>query len=379
MPSVRDRTAIVGVGTTRFGALYRDLDPERTTYQLAAEAFKNALEDSGLKKEEVDGLICHRTPSYARMADVLGIRHPRLVYNYEAQGRFSGVSIQAAVMAVSSGLANVVACVYGNNGRSAGAKYGGAIDPGSTTIYDTMYGMTSPGAYVGMMYQRYRNLYGVPDDGLAPLAINNRKNGALNPDAVMREPISYDEYMAARYIAEPLRLFDYCMINDGGVVVIVTSAERARDLKKPPVYVAATAGCGDLTNFYTSEDAFYTASQDTASRLYATAGIEPKDVDCAQIYDNFTPTILFSLEGFGFCPRGEAWQWVKDGRIELGGELPVNTSGGHTAESYMQGWGHHVEAVRQLRGEAGPRQVANCHVAQFICLSPIVTSHILHN
>jgi acetyl-CoA acetyltransferase len=291
----------------------------------------------------------------------------------------AGVMLQTAVMAVATGMASVVACVYGNNGRSVREFYGGKVDPGATTAYDAMYGMTSPGAYVGMMYNRYRHLYGAPDDALAPLAINNRKNGVLNPSAVMQTAITYEEYMSARYIAEPLRLFDYCLINDGGVAFIVTSAERARDLKKPPVYIAATAATADLNNAYTSDDFFYHACKDVADRLYPAAGIGPKDVDCAQIYDNFTPTILFSLEGFGFCPRGEAWKWVKDGRIEQGGKLPINTSGGHTAESYMQGFALHAEAVRQLRGEAGKRQVPNCKVVQYICASPITTSHILHN
>jgi acetyl-CoA acetyltransferase len=379
MLSILDRTAIAGVGTTRFGAMYRDLDPERSPYELVVEAFREALEDSGLVKEEIDGLVCHRIPSYQRMADVLGINHPRIVYSFEGQGRMSGVSLQTAVMAVATGQANVVACVYGNVGRSAGAKYGGEVESSSTKIFDTMYGMTSPGAYVAMMYQRYQYLYGVPDGALAPVAMNNRKNGALNPNAVMQTPITYEEYMASRFIVEPLRLFDYCLINDGAVVIIVTSAERARDLKKPPVYVAGVASCTDLTNFYTSTDIFQTASQDVANRLYKATGFGPKDIDCAQIYDNFTPTILFSLENFGYCPKGEAWQWVKDGRIELGGELPINTAGGHTAESYMQGWGLQVEAVRQLRGEGGARQVPNCHIVHYICVSPIVTSYILHN
>lgn len=379
LDAIRDRTAIVGVGTTAFAQRYRELDPELTAYELAVEALTNALDDAGLTNKDVDGLITARVPSYARMADVLGLRHPRFVNGLEGSGRMSGVALQTAVMAVTTGMAEVVACVYGNNGRSAGARYGGEEGGESTAIYDTMYGMTSPGAYVAMMFRRYQYLYGAPDDALAPLAINNRKNAALNPNAVMQKPITYQEYMASRYIAEPLRLFDYCLINDGGVAFIVTSAERARDLRKPPVYVSATAATGDLTNYYTSEDFFFAACSDVAKRLYPAAGITPSDVDSVHIYDNFTPTILFSLEGFGFCPRGEAWQWVKNGRIELSGELPVNTSGGHTAESYMQGWALHVEAVRQLRGEAGDRQVPNCGVAQYMCAAPIVTSHILRN
>lgn len=375
---IRDTTAIVGVGTSAFGPRYRQLDPDLSAYDLAVEALMVALEDAGLAKDDLDGIVSARLPSYSQLATLIGLRRPRLVYALEGTGRWSGVALQTAVMAVATGKASVVACLYGNNGRSAGARYGGGqVAAESNAAYDAMYGMTSPGAYVAMMFRRYQHLYGAPGDALAPLAINNRKNGALNPNAVMQMPISYEEYVASRYIAEPLRLLDYCLINDGGVAFIVTSADRARDLRKPPVYVTATAAAGDLTNYYTSDDCFYASCQDVAGRVFAEAGMEPSDVDCLQVYDNFTPTILFSLEGFGFCPRGEAWQWVRNGRIELGGELPVNTSGGHTAESYMQGWAMHVEAVRQLRGEAGARQVPGCEVAQYVCASPIVTSHIL--
>lgn len=380
MVTIRDKTAVVGVGTTEFGPRYRHPDPEITAYDLAAEAFEAALADSGLRKSDIDGLVSARVPSYARLADVLGIRHPRIVNTYEGTGRMSGVALQTAVMAIVTGQAEVVACVYGNNGRSAGARYGGGgSDPRgdvTTAIYDSMHGMTSPGAYVAMMYQRYKHMYGAPDDALAPIAISNRRNGALNPNAVMQKPITYDDYMSSRYIAEPLRLLDYCLINDGGVAFIVTSAERARDLAKPPVYVSATAGTGDLTNYYTSTDFFGHACQDVAQRVFAAADLTPADVDSVQIYDNFTPTILFSLEGFGYCRPGEAWEFVRDGRIEIDGKLPVNTSGGHTAESYMQGWALHVEAVRQLRGDGGQGQVPDCEVVQYICASPIVTSHI---
>lgn len=367
--------AVVGVGQTNFRDLYLDKGTRHDAYALAAEAFRLALDDAGLERDDVDGLLCSRV-TYSRMATVLGLRQPAFAHDLEGSGRMSGVALQEAVALVGAGLASVVACVYGNNGRSAQLRYG-AETGGPTAAYDAMYGMTSPGAYVATMYQRYRHLYGAPDDALAPLALNNRANAARNPGAVFQEPLTTEQYLASRYIAEPLRLYDYCLINDGGVAFIVTTAERARSARKPPAVVAATAGRADLTNFYTSTDLFSSACHDVAARVYATAGIRPDDVDCLQVYDNFLPTILFSLEGFGHAEIGQAWQWVRGGRIAVGGERPVNTSGGHTSESYMQGWALHVEAVRQLRGECGDRQVDGCEVVQYICASPIVTSHVL--
>jgi acetyl-CoA acetyltransferase len=375
---IRDETAIVGVGTTRFGALYRDLDPERTAYELAADALAAALEDAGLEKGALDGLICVRVPDYQVMASQLGLPNLRVVNGLLGEGRMAGVSLQYAVMAVATGQAETVAVVYGNNGRSAGARYGGGFDPASASAYEAMYGMTSPGASVAMMFRRHQHEFGTPPEALAALAINNRKNGARNPNAVFQTPITAEEYFAARYIAEPLRLFDYCLINDGGVAFIVTTAARARTLRHPPAYIASTYATSELGSYYSTQDCFFSASRDVAGRVYDEAGVTPAEVDCLQVYDNFTPTILFSLEGFGFCPRGQSGEWVQGGRIELDGELPVNTAGGHTAESYMQGFALTVEAVRQVRGEAADRQVPNCEVVQYICLSPIVTSHIIH-
>jgi acetyl-CoA acetyltransferase len=380
--SVSDKVAIVGVGTTDFGAEYRLKRPDLTAYDLAAEAFCTALADSGLQRDQVDGLLCARVPTYERLATMIGLPHARLVNCYEGTGRMSGVILQDAVRAVATGAATTVACLYGNNGRSAGTRYGGSRnDPrcqATTAIYDEMQGMTSPGAYVATMYRRYQHLYGVPDGALAPLAINSRLNASKNPNAVMREPITREQYMATAFIAEPLRLFDYCLINDGGVAFIVTTAERAKDLAKPPVYVSAIASGSDLSNYYTSQDFFYSTASRVAADLYEQCGVRPRDVDCLQAYDNFTPITMFTLEGLGYCERGQAWQWIDDGkRISLEGELPLNTSGGHTSESYMQGWALHVEAVRQLRGESGDRQVPDCAIAQYACLSPITTSHVL--
>jgi acetyl-CoA acetyltransferase len=377
MTSLRSAVAIVGVGTTAFAELAAKPETPRSAFDLGVDAFAAALDDSGLDKSEIDGLLCARIPSYTHLADLLGLRHLKFVNSFEGSGRMSGVALEVAVMTVASGLADTVALVYGNNGRSAGATYGGGEGATPTDSYDTIYGMTSPGAYVAMMYQRYMHEFGVPDGALANLAINNRNHAMRNPNAVMRTPLDLDTYMNSRFIAEPLRLFDYCLINDGGVALIVTTPERAKDLKKPPVYVRSTAACSDLSNFYTSKDYFSTACQSVSDRVYRDAGIARDDVDCLQIYDNFTPTILFALEGFGFCEPGRAWEWTVPEHIAHTGSLPINTSGGHTSESYMQGWALHVEAVRQLRGEGGDRQVADCHVAQYICPSPIVTSHIL--
>ena len=373
----RDTVAIVGVGTTPFGPLYADRTNKHSGYDLAAQATVAALADAGLEKDAVDGLIVARLGSYVRMADMLGLRRPAWCHAIDGAGRMSAVAVQIAAAAIEAGHAETIALVYGNDGRSAGAKYGGDGGPSPTGVYDTAYGMTSPGAYVAMMYQRYREMYGVPDLALAPLAINNRKNAMLNAGAVMQSPLTMETYEQSRFIAEPLRLFDYCLINDGGVALIMTSTKRAKTLGRPFVTLSATAAAGDLTNFYTSRDFFQGSCAAVAAKVYADAGITQRDVQSAQIYDNFTPTILFSLEGFGFCPPGTAWKWVDGGRIELGGELPINTSGGHTSESYMQGWAMHAEAVRQLRGEAGARQVPDCDVVQYICASPIVASHIL--
>jgi acetyl-CoA acetyltransferase len=374
---LRDKVAIVGIGTTDFGQMYRERDSKRSAYDLAQQAFAEALADSGLEKDAIDGLLTARLPSYGRMADVLGLRRPKLINGFDGSGRMSGVTIQAAAAAIASGLAETVACVYGNNGRSAGATYGGGEPASATAFYDTVYGMTSPGAYVALMYERYKETYGVPDDALAPLAIGNRNFAKQNPRAVMQGDLTLDMYRESRYIAEPLRLFDYCLINDGAVALILTTVERARALGRPTVVISATAGRGDLTNYYTSDDFFYESCRAVGEEVYRKAGITAADIDCAQVYDNFTPTILFSLEGFGFCEPGTSWKWVGEGATQQGGVLPINTSGGHTSESYMQGWALHVEAVRQLRGEAGERQVPGCEVVQYMCASPIVTSHIL--
>jgi acetyl-CoA acetyltransferase len=376
MANDKKDAAIVGVGQTNFAELYAKTDTPRDVHGLAAEALREALDDCGLQLSDLDGVICSRV-DYGRMATVLGMQSPKVINSYEGSGRMSGVAVQTAAALIADGRADVIALVYGNNGRSSAYKYAGQDTASEVSKHDRLFGMTSPGAYVGMMWRRYQHLYGAPDGALAPIAINNRFHASRNPGAVMNSEITTEEYLAARWIADPLRLFDYCIINDGGVAMIMTSVARAKSLKKSPVRVAASAASGSLGNYYTATDLFYDPCQDVANKLYQQSGLRPEDMDCLEIYDNFTPIVAFSLEGFGHAERGTAWEWVQDGKLRYDRERPTNTCGGHTGESYMQGWSLHVEAVRQVRGEAGDRQVKDCRTAQYMCASPIVTSHIL--
>jgi len=367
------KVAVVGVGTTRYGKL-----PEHDAYDLGVWALKAALEDCGLGFDDIDGLIINRIPDYQRFGEITGIS-PRYVTITPGQGRFSGICIQTAVAVIAAGLASTVALVYGNNGRSAGDAYGGASDAygsGGAGLWFP-YGMTSPGAFHALMMRRHMDEYGTTSDQLGSIAMTFRRHASLNPDAVMRTPFTLDEYRAARYICEPLRLLDYCLINDGGVAMILTSAERARDLKKRPVHIRGFGQASVLAgSTFPPEDYWRAPMRKVAEDVYGMAGAAPEDIDALMIYDNFTPTVLFSLEGFGFCQPGESGPWVSQGHLSLGNKYPTNTSGGHLSESYMQGWALNVEAVRQVRGECGERQVQGAELVQYMTAAPVITSII---
>jgi acetyl-CoA acetyltransferase len=367
------RIAVAGVGTTRYGKL-----PEYDAYDLGVWALKAALEDCGLGFEDLDGLIINRIPDYQRFGEITGM-NPRYTTITPGQGRFSGICIQTAAAVIAAGMASTVALVYGNNGRSGGDRYGGASDAygsGGAGFWFP-WGMTSPGAFHALMARRHMALYGTTNDHLGTVAATFRRHAALNPAAVMREPFTLADYHASRWICEPLHLLDYCLINDGGVALILTTAERARDMRRPPVYVR---GFGQATalkgSTFPPEDFWRAPMRLVADDVYRMAGLGRGDMDALMIYDNFTPTVLFSLEGFGFCDEGEGGPFVAEGNLALGGTFPTNTSGGHLSESYMQGWALNVEAVRQVRGACGARQVPNCAHVQYIAAAPVVTSII---
>jgi len=221
---------------------------------------------------------------------------------------------------------------------------------------------------------RHKHEFGTPDEALAELAVNNRRNAALNPVAAFRKPLTVEDYFASPSWPNP------CASSTIASSTTAASASSSRTWRlrapsrSPPVRILASANVANLRPQYASLDWFGESCRQVAAELHAQSGLKPADVDCAQVYDNFTPTILYTLEGFGFCARGESGRWVQGGRIALGGELPINTSGGHTAEGYMQGFALQVEAVRQARGECGERQVPRARVVQYACVSPLVNS-----
>ena len=363
--------AVVGIGHTRYGSL-----PQHDACSLGLWALANALDDCGLSHDDVDGLILNRIADYQRFAQTCGI-NPTYTLTTPAHGRFSAICIQTAVAAIEAGLAQVIALVYGNNGRSAGVRYAGDSAP-----YDSEagglwfpYGMTSPSAYHALMMQRHMHRYGTTQRQLGAVASTFRGHAALNPDAVMREPFTVDEYLESPFICEPLRRLDHCLINDGGVAMIVTTRERARALERKPVFVRGHAQASSFSGSdFPPDDLWAGAMADAGRRSFEMADLTHVDMSGLMIYDNFTPTVLFSLEGFGYCGPGDAGPWVEQGHLGLGGRHPSNTSGGHLSESYMQGWNLHIEAVRQLRGEATDRQIPDARAIHYMAAAPVVSS-----
>ena len=369
---LRSAAAVMGVATTKFGRF-----PGLSADDLAGAALLGALTDAGLRGTDIDGLIVSRVSGYQRIAADYGIE-PTYVAEVSAQGRMAGPAIAMAATAIQAGLCRRVALVYGNNGATAGATYGGRGEGYGTSPGLTLpYGMTSPGAFYALMFQRYQAQYGVTSEQLAAVPLAIRSHAALNDNAVMRKPLTLEDYLQSRYIVEPLHVFDYCLINDGGVALIVSAADEATDHPQPPAYIRGFAQQGQLVHSDFPPEDFWRQAIASVGRVASSmADLDRTDVSALMAYDNFSPNVLFALEGLGYCPVGDAGAWVQDGRIAIGGELPVNTNGGHLSESYMQGWSLNVEAVRQLRGDCGPRQVEDASVVQYVCPSPLVSTVI---
>ncbi|HUA51954.1 MAG TPA: hypothetical protein VMB81_07305 [Candidatus Sulfotelmatobacter sp.] len=378
MLDIRNQAAIVGIGVSEFG---RNLPQSQLT--LGAVAFKAALEDAGLARDAVDGLSIHLGwplgVDYDRVAEAFGL-NVRYVNQAWLHGRFVTQSLQHAALAVAAGMADVVACVTAISFTRVRDILGGPGDhegtreEGGTHGEAPVYGLTGPVAGAALSMQRYMAFYGATSAQLAAVPIAIRKHALLNPGAIMKKPLSLAEHQASRFVVEPLHLFDCCPVTDGAAVVLVTSMERARDLKQTPVAIAGMQGIrAGREEFIFAPPGLGIHQQPTAKvtpraldlEVFGRAGIAPKDIDGFYTYDAFSPLVLFALERFGHCGAGEAASWVQDGRIELGGDLPVNTSGGLLSEVHIAGWNSICEITRQLRGQAGPRQIADARFLQW--------------
>ena len=369
--------AIVGIGCSAFGRGLPD-----SQLGLAAFAFKEALDDAGLTREDVDGLSIHLGAplgvDYDRFAEALGL-DIRYVNQSWLHGRFVTNALQHAALAVSAGLADVVACVTAVSFTRERSFLGGPGDvegnreEGGTHGEAPPYGLTAPAGGAAIAMQRYMHLYGATSAQLAAVPISIRQHALNNPHAIMQQPLTLEAHQTARMVVDPLRLFDCCLISDGAAIVLVTRADRARDLKQKPVRIAAMQGMRSGREEFIFAPRGLGINQQSGKRSFArerdleifAQGIAREKVQGFYTYDAFSPLVLFALERFGYCGVGEAAAFVQGGRIGPGGALPVNTSGGLLSEAHVAGWNSICEMTRQLRGSAGASQIRDAAALQW--------------
>jgi acetyl-CoA acetyltransferase len=363
------QSAIVGLGITDTGKVYG-----RSGTSFAAEAARLAVADAGLRLDDVDGLIFSNGVAGGvtlRLARELGLRDLPLLTQMSSAGATAVVQIQTAAMAIAAGRATTVVCVHADAPLRGPTDRGGEIygrrpDPRVRTPFESMaLAGQNRGANYGyaLAAQRHIARFGTTSEQLAAIAVAQRQWATLNPRARFREPISIEDHQNSRWIVEPLHLLDCCMVSNGGVAVVVTGVERAKNLQQSPVYLL---GSGQSHPGYSMrrgcEFGITTGAVRSGAEAMGMAGITPADVDICELYDCYTYTVLVTLEDYGFCAKGEGGAFVEDGKLGPGGSLPTNTGGGQLSGFYLWGMTPLSEAVLQARGDAGERQVAKHNV-----------------
>ena len=363
---LKGKAAISGLGVTEMGRIYG-----HSAAWFAAEAIRLAVDDAGLEKQEIDGLLVSQgvapLPGMGGidLQNHLGLTNLRLLASMNVGGATAGIMVQYAALAVAHGMANNVVCVFADaplrEGRGGGEAYGGggqAQQPRGMRGLYTAFGVFGANARYALAAQRHMGIYGTTNDHFGAIAVAQRQWAALNPAAQQREPISMEDYHASRWVAQPLHLLDCCLVSNGGVAVIVSSADRAKDLKQPPVYIwgMGQGHPGDLRHAGWDVET-QTGAPIAKETAFAIAGIELSDIDVCQFYDCYTYTVLVTLEDYGFCAKGEGGPFVADGKLGPGGSLPANTGGGQLSGYYMWGMTPLAEGIIQARGQGGERQV----------------------
>ena len=379
MESLRGKVAIVGAADTEVGVV-----PHLSATQMYVKAAKLALEDAGITKDEVDGLItCNSwVEPYMYHAEMIAEYmqiFPRYCLNVATGGGTTLAIMQHAATAIATGVCNTVLITMADNMLS-GLSRDKAIEAMSTAghaQFERPYGPPIPGFYA-LIAQAHMHAYGTTSEQLAAVSVACRKHASLNPAAQMRDPITVDDVLNSKMIADPLHLLDCSVVSDGGAAIIMTAAERATDFRPQPVYVLGIGEGHSHEHISQARNLTTSAAKEAGERTYAMAGLGPQDIDVAELYDCFTPVVVVELEDLGFCPKGEGGRFVENRRIELGGELPVNTHGGlmsHCHPGHPGSMFSVTEAVAQLRGEGGPRQVQDAEVALVHAQGGIMSTH----
>ena len=365
MSTLLNKTAIVGIGQTEFSKF-----SGRSELQLAVEAGKAAMDDAGMSPADIDGMVTFRMDPNDEIAVMynLGIPELRWVARTPGGGGGASATVQLAAAAVVSGAAKAVMIYRAFNERS-GRRFGQPFASPQQRDMHVSFGLDTPAKIYSMWYQPYMETYGVTNADLADYVVVARSNAATNPRAWFYEkPITVDDHQNSRWIVEPvLRLLDCCQESDGGVALIVTSADRAKDLRQPGVRVLAATqshvhDSQEMFNYYRSDMTEFQDVRVLSEQLWNQSGLGSKDIDVALLYENFSPIVHMALEAHGFCGRGEAKDFIRDGHIGLTGSLPVNTHGGLLGEGYIHGVNNLLEAVRQLRGTAANQVAGTEHV-----------------
>lgn len=355
--------AIVGVAESDFGTV-----PDKTAFELQAQAATRAIADAGIARDEIDGLFsCGHSEALhvLQLSEYLGLQ-PRFVDSTMVGGSSWEAYVEHAVLALRAGRCSVALLCYGSTAKSDVARRYRSSDaafmPSGINQYEVPFGPTLISKYA-MCAQRHMYQYGTTPEQLAAISVATRRNAARNPNAVMRDPITVDDVMNSRMVADPLHLLDCCLRTDGGGAIILTTAERARSLRKPPVWVIGSASAESHYSMAQMEDMTVSPCARSGPEAFAEAGITHQDVDVLQVYDAFTIMVLLSLEGLGFCAPGEG-AFVEDGKLAWDGALPMNTDGGGLSSNHpgMRGLFLMIEAARQLRGES-TAQVPDAKIA----------------